>query len=740
MLLKRIRERIRERISERISERYPNKVVRLRSSSNAEDLLGFNGAGLYESVGIRPDEREPSLEDGLRRVWASLYLSRAYDDRALFGIEQDQVAMAVLVHPAFCDERANGVLITRNLFDPARGDIYTINAQAGEASATNPAPAVTTEQLIYQVPPRQPMSSLLGQSNLIASGQVLSDAEIGELGCVAEHLNQVMRPLFAPNGTLPPLRPRPGMEVDGARARPYHQASASLPFSPVDRGLSVPRTLEGWLAGGGSARMRNMSHDLPEIVDGLPNLCGEESRLRGPSRATATEHQRIDFGSVRAGFACALHMHQPLIPAGGGDLATAPLISNLRHMFENQHLGDNHNAGAFHWCYKRMGEFIPQLIAEGKRPRVMLEYSGTLLFGLREMGLHDVFDALIPLAQNPEFASAVEFLGAPFGHAVAPSTPTQDFRLHVQAFRHHFAAIFGLEAAERLQGFSPSEMALPNHPDVAHAFVRTLRDAGYRWVFLQEHTVEAPGGHGLLDRHVPHRLVTRHSNGDTASIIAIIKTQGSDTKLVAQMQPAYEARGLGRTEVGGRSIPRLVSQIADGENGGVMMNEFPFKFLEVMREASHSETPPVNVSEYLTHLEELGLTEADFPECQPLFSSRIWSRYQAGSGPERLKAVIEELKREDHRFHVEGGSWTSDLSWVRGYDSVLQPMERASAAFSERLLTSSLPTSDPRYRRALFHLLVAETSCFRYWGEGVWTDYGRELARRALVAIDDAVR
>ena len=31
-------------------------------------------------------------------------------------------------------------------------------------------------------------------------------------------------------------------------------------------------------------------------------------------------------------------------------------------------------------------------------------------------------------------------------------------------------------------------------------------------------------------------------------------------------------------------------------------------------------------------------------------------------------------------------------------------------------------------RAALFHLLTAETSCYRYWGEGVWTDYGAELS------------
>jgi hypothetical protein len=43
-------------------------------------------------------------------------------------------------------------------------------------------------------------------------------------------------------------------------------------------------------------------------------------------------------------------------------------------MLEHPHVGDNHNAPVFHWCYKRMGELIPQLLGEGKQPRIMLEY------------------------------------------------------------------------------------------------------------------------------------------------------------------------------------------------------------------------------------------------------------------------------------------------------------------------------------------------------------------------------
>ena len=44
------------------------------------------------------------------------------------------------------------------------------------------------------------------------------------------------------------------------------------------------------------------------------------------------------------------------------------------------------------------------------------------------------------------------------------------------------------------------------------------------------------------------------------------------------MQPYYEALGLSRYELGGQPVPPLVTQIADGENGGVMMNDFPGKF------------------------------------------------------------------------------------------------------------------------------------------------------------------
>jgi len=205
---------------------------------------------------------------------------------------------------------------------------------------------------------------------------------------------------------------------------------------------------------------------LAEYVDGLPNLCGQESLISEAITAGRKYPVFPQDGAIERAastFAVALHMHQPLIPAGG-DLHSAPVISNLAWMMDHQDIGDNHNAPVFVWCYKRMGEFIRQLLGEGRQPRVMLDYSGTLLHGMRQMGLDDVFDALGYLTRDPRARQAVEWLGCTWGHAVAPSTPPQDFRLHVRAWQHHFAAIFGLEALGRVRGFSPPRWRCPTIP------------------------------------------------------------------------------------------------------------------------------------------------------------------------------------------------------------------------------------------------------------------------------------
>jgi len=421
---------------------------------------------------------------------------------------------------------------------------------------------------------------------------------------------------------------------------------------------------------------------------------------------------------MKSSYTIALHQHQPLIPAGPNGEA----ISNLQYMFEHQGEGDNHNAGVFKWCYERMGEFVPELLGAGKKPRCMMDYSGNLLWELAK-NHPDSLEKLRNLAQN--HPNEIEWLGTAWGHAVAPSTPPADYRLHVKAWRIYFEKLFGAEALGRVKGYSPSEMALPNDPDVAYEFVKTLREEGFEYVLIQEHSVELPDGGSLQQRYIPHRLVCKNTKGDSQEIVALIKTQGSDTKLVAQMQPYYEAKTRGQVQLAGKTIPENVAQIADGENGGVMMNEFPPKFKEVINELGdgHGEVQALNGSEYLKILWEMGITPADLPACQPIHQKAFFDSFDGD-----IKATVERCKQADHRFHMEGGTWTDNLSWVHGYDELLGDMAQASIRFHKKY-GENLP-ADPTANDDLFNLLCAQTSCFRYWGEGRWPDFGREFCRR----------
>lgn len=135
--LERIRERIRqaplakkrlEAAWKRVRGQLKGKGVFVRSSTNAEDLEGWSGAGLYDTVpNVKTKE---ALGDAIKVVWASLWNLRAVEERDLFGIDHRGCYPGVLVQIGV-NATAAGVLITRNLYDPDDRTSYTINAKRG---------------------------------------------------------------------------------------------------------------------------------------------------------------------------------------------------------------------------------------------------------------------------------------------------------------------------------------------------------------------------------------------------------------------------------------------------------------------------------------------------------------------------------------------------------------------------------------------------------------------------------
>ena len=145
--------------------------IRLRSSTNSEDLEGFTGAGLYNSEAVNIFEKrdgggynnapktwkkiEKDLVEITRYVFSSVWNDRAFEEREWFGINGEkhfQIKVGVLLHRAYPEkgidgktgEVANGVAISQDVFDDTRPYHTFINGQHYGLAVTNPP---TVEEL-----------------------------------------------------------------------------------------------------------------------------------------------------------------------------------------------------------------------------------------------------------------------------------------------------------------------------------------------------------------------------------------------------------------------------------------------------------------------------------------------------------------------------------------------------------------------------------------------------------------
>jgi hypothetical protein len=163
-------------LMKRMAEILPKGKVRLRSSTNAEDLPGFNGAGLYRSTRVDPTSRE-DVERGLRKVWSSVWLLGAHEERAWYRIDDRTVGMAILVQESVDDDVINGVAITTNPFSQGQ-PAYFVNAQlsASDGSVTGARGNEVPEQvLIYHYEDGEGVERLSLSSR--AGGKIILDAK-----------------------------------------------------------------------------------------------------------------------------------------------------------------------------------------------------------------------------------------------------------------------------------------------------------------------------------------------------------------------------------------------------------------------------------------------------------------------------------------------------------------------------------------------------------------------------------
>lgn len=185
-------------VTAKLEAEYPGVRMRFRSSTNAEDLDGFTGAGLYTSRSGQVGDLEDPIEDAIREVWASVWNFKAFEERSYRGIDHLAVGMALLVHRAFPDEEANGVALTNNPYDTSGlNPALYINVQLGGESVVLPPAGVTTDQLlVFWSQQGQPVV-YLKRSNLTAPGMtVLTTTQLFELADALDRIHTHFRAAY----------------------------------------------------------------------------------------------------------------------------------------------------------------------------------------------------------------------------------------------------------------------------------------------------------------------------------------------------------------------------------------------------------------------------------------------------------------------------------------------------------------------------------------------------------------
>lgn len=179
----------------------------VRSSTNAEDLPGFTGAGLYRSVVLPANATDAETADAMREVWASVWLLGAFRERAWYRIDQRRVAMALLIQPFVDNATANGVAITANPYFEGRPG-YFVNAQAVGGSVTGARGDEIPEQHLIYAYTEVVESELLTPSSLVPDARLVGEAQIVRLASILRRLHCHFRERWRARG----------LPVDGSRA------------------------------------------------------------------------------------------------------------------------------------------------------------------------------------------------------------------------------------------------------------------------------------------------------------------------------------------------------------------------------------------------------------------------------------------------------------------------------------------------------------------------------------------
>ncbi len=165
-------DKLKAEILQKWKTQLGGKSVFVRSSSNAEDLPKFSGAGLYDTVkNVKTDE---NIIEAVKTVWASLWNFDAYEARVRNYVNQNTVYMSALIQLGV-NMDSGGVMFTTDPFDRENKGAVYISAVWGHNDPIT-ANKFVPEQVLFN-----PKSNAVQVLTLSQQDSVLKFGENGDL-------------------------------------------------------------------------------------------------------------------------------------------------------------------------------------------------------------------------------------------------------------------------------------------------------------------------------------------------------------------------------------------------------------------------------------------------------------------------------------------------------------------------------------------------------------------------------
>jgi len=387
-----------------------------------------------------------------------------------------------------------------------------------------------------------------------------------------------------------------------------------------------------------------------------------------------------------------LHMHQPLV------WLKNRLISNLEMMLLSSDSQSVWNGKLIARAYKNPARYVNDLCKNGLKPRVMLDFSGILLEGLKDLSrtlkkteingekIGDIIRLYKKVLQK--YPSSIEFAGTAYSHCYFPVTPEEDWEWQIEEWKNVFKKLFGSKALNNIKSFWLPEMGIPGDKNKLAKLIKILKDFGYEWIILPLDAVEGEKSMSYEEKvkltSQPHILSVKNQMITT---VIKVKYDFIDQQAGCYADGVYD-KCLEAARIFENKKPALVVPASDGENGNVMMNEFfPNTFLRFFKEKINDKVSSLTISQFL---------EEYYPE-------------------KEIKSMI--------KIKEFGSSWVGGHEqWTRGIRRSLVNKRNfeISKAFHkikpEKLKKNQMKT----YNFAKKLLLISETSCYTYWDSTFW--------------------